>query len=360
MKLVLATGIFPPDIGGPATYVATLAEELSTLGHDVTVVTYGQTLPPRGAYRLRHVSKSGGPLFRWRRYAEELRRAAEGADVVEAFSSVSVGIPLVLSRLRGPKLVLRLGGDFPWERATDRGYNGSLRAWFTSSRPTAQLLAPVLRRFDHLIFSTQYQHELYARAYRGLPSSSVIENALPGGTPVPHALHRPPRLLSFGRFVRFKNLPALARAMVQLPDCHLTFVGEGPDEGHIRSVCAAHPPLTERIRFLPPAHGAEKTAIFAEHDLLVVPSLTDISPNSALEARSAGLPVLLTRETGLSERLTKGMMLADLQAPDQIASAVRSALSRYDVLAAEAATPPVARTWSEVAADHIALFSRLR
>ncbi len=360
MKIVLATGIFPPDIGGPATYVATLADELAALGHDVTVVTYGQALPPRGSYRLCHVPKHGGPLRRWRRYAEELKKVAEGADVVEAFSSVSAGIPLVLSRLRGPKLVLRLGGDFPWERATDRGYGGSLRAWFTSSRPTAQLLAPVLRRFDHLIFSTEFQRELYTRAYRDLPTSAVIENALPGGTPVPHALRRPARLLSFGRFVRFKNLPVLARAMVQLYDCTLTFVGEGPDEARIRAVLEAHPALHERVKLLPPAHGADKAKLFAEHDLLVVPSLTDISPNAALEARSSGLPVLLTRETGLSERLTKGMMLADLQAPDQIASAVRLALSRYDVLAAESATPPLSRPWSEVAADHIALFSRLQ
>lgn len=359
MKIVLATGIFPPDIGGPATYVATLAEELAVLGHQVTVVTYGSALLSRGRYELRHVSKNGGPLARWRRYATALREVSVGADVVEAFSSISVGIPLVLSRLRGPKLILRLGGDFPWERATDRGYSQSLKAWFAAPGPTARLLGPVLRRFDHLIFSTEYQRALYSQVYPGLPPATVIENALPSGVPVLHALHRPPRLLSFGRFVRFKNLPALARAMVILHDCELTFVGEGPAESSIRAVLAAHPPLRERIRFLPSAHGAEKQKIFAEHDLLVVPSLTDISPNAALEARSAGLPVLITRETGLSTRLTSGMVVLDLQTPDQIAAAIRSVLVSYPTLAAEAATTPESRPWSAVAAEHVAVFSRL-
>ena len=41
MKIVLATGIYPPDIGGPATYVSCLASEFSRLGMEVIVVTYG-------------------------------------------------------------------------------------------------------------------------------------------------------------------------------------------------------------------------------------------------------------------------------------------------------------------------------
>ena len=42
LKIVLATGIYPPDIGGPATYVAKLAEELPKRGCEVKVVTYGE------------------------------------------------------------------------------------------------------------------------------------------------------------------------------------------------------------------------------------------------------------------------------------------------------------------------------
>ncbi len=40
MKIVLATGIYPPDIGGPATYSSALAEQLHAKGHDVTVIAY--------------------------------------------------------------------------------------------------------------------------------------------------------------------------------------------------------------------------------------------------------------------------------------------------------------------------------
>lgn len=357
---MLATGIFPPDIGGPATYAANLARELARGGHRVTVLTYGANRQATGDYRVRAVPKDGGPLLRWRRYAAALREEARDADIVEAFSSVSAGIPTVFARLRGPKLVLRLGGDFPWERATDRGYPKSLRAWFAEMPTSARLITPILRRFDHLVFSTQYQRELYEQAYVGLPPASVIENALPEAVAAaPHTLHRPARLLSFGRFVPFKNLPVLVRALRELPECTLTFVGEGPAEGSIRQALAAHPDLAPRVSFRPPAHGEEKAHVFAEHDLLVVPSLTDISPNAALEARSAGLPVLLTRETGLSERLTEGMVLADLETPAAVADAISIALGNYADLAAAAARPPLERGWDAVTAEHLALFPRL-
>ena len=39
MKILVVTGIFPPDIGGPATYIPEIAEALLKRGHEVTVLT---------------------------------------------------------------------------------------------------------------------------------------------------------------------------------------------------------------------------------------------------------------------------------------------------------------------------------
>ena len=40
MKIVIAAGIYPPDIGGPATYSQTIAREFSRRGIGVAVVCY--------------------------------------------------------------------------------------------------------------------------------------------------------------------------------------------------------------------------------------------------------------------------------------------------------------------------------
>ena len=38
MKILITVGIFPPDIGGPASFVPKIAELYVNSGHDVTVV----------------------------------------------------------------------------------------------------------------------------------------------------------------------------------------------------------------------------------------------------------------------------------------------------------------------------------
>ena len=39
MLVLIVTGIYPPDIGGPATHAADLAQTLRARGHEAFVVT---------------------------------------------------------------------------------------------------------------------------------------------------------------------------------------------------------------------------------------------------------------------------------------------------------------------------------
>ena len=366
MKLVLATGIYPPAIGGPATYVAALARELGSKDIDVQVVSYGNaTADPK----VTMVPLTGGSLVRWFRYARALKKAAQSADAVIAFSSVSVGVPLILARLKHPKKILRLGGDFFWERYTDRGGMLSLREWYASgglvTRCSLLVAHFILQRFDHIVFSTEYQKKIYEEFYVGLPMLSVIENTFPTKISS-HSMHllrtsgmkgNVLRLLYFGRFVGFKNLPALITAMKDLPATKLTLVGDGPIKNRLQK--QVHElGITDRVEFQPTAHGEEKLKIFAAHDALVISSVTELSSNSALEARAAGLPVLLTRETGLSSALTEGMLLRDLRTPAAITRAVEEVRTNYESIASKAMAELPRRTWNDVASEILTLVSK--
>ncbi len=369
MRIVLATGIYPPAIGGPATYVVNLARELAARGDHVTVVTYARQGGDPGskaegneamadAWPVVRVPLSGGPLARWRRYAKALKEAAGGADIIYAFSSVSCGVPLKMARITGPKKILRLGGDFAWERYTDKGGRKSLREFYESFPVVRHLMQRVLGTFDHIVFSTEFQRDLYRRVYPKLPAHSVIENALPAKERVPHARHDPLRLLFMGRFVQFKNLPALLAAVAKLPHVRLTLVGDGPVLKKAQAL-ARTLQLLPRVTFLPPASGAAKDAILREHDLLVLPSLTEISPHMAVEARASGLPVLLSEENGLSESLRDGMMLRSLKTSSDIMKAVLEADQNYEAVSARAVQPGRPRGWKDVAEEHMRLFQGL-
>lgn len=333
MKIILATGIFPPEIGGPATYVRGLARELTARGDDVVIVTYGarQGFDRAEGYSVISVGRQGGPLGRWLRYRDELAFHGKTADFVCAFTSISAGIPMLMSGVRGPTKILRLGGDFFWERYTDAGGTMGLREWYTSRfgfwrLVNSLVMGKVLRTFDQLVYSTEFQRAIHAGAYRNLPPSIVAANARPESVFHLHEPHTPFRLLFLGRFVRFKNLFSLIDAVRLLSDVRLTLVGEGPIEPELRvHVKAAG--LESQISFRASVAGQEKRWMFDDHDLLVLPSFTEISPNTALEARAVCLPILLTEETGLPD--IPDVYKRTLHRPEDIAREIREIIKRY-------------------------------
>ena len=53
MRVGLITGIFPPDIGGPATFISALGTGLTERGHTVEVVTYSDLARPDDGWPFR-------------------------------------------------------------------------------------------------------------------------------------------------------------------------------------------------------------------------------------------------------------------------------------------------------------------
>ena len=80
MKILIATGIYPPDIGGPATYSKLLFDELPKRGIKVSVLSFGEV---RGYPKI------------IRHFIFFLKLIIRGSDcgVVLAQDPVSVGLP---------------------------------------------------------------------------------------------------------------------------------------------------------------------------------------------------------------------------------------------------------------------------
>lgn len=144
MRLLIATGIYPPEIGGPAGYVRGLASELAKRGHQIAVVTYGdqktsethdvyindcrsegnrsdrknlQIEKSSEAFELTVVPRAGGPLVRYFRYMLAVRRLAKHVDLVYLQGPVSEGLPGMLgAKLAGKSIVLKVVGDYAWEQ----------------------------------------------------------------------------------------------------------------------------------------------------------------------------------------------------------------------------------------------------
>ncbi|HEX9140876.1 MAG TPA: glycosyltransferase, partial [Gaiellaceae bacterium] len=82
MRVLVVSGIWPPDVGGPASHAPDVAEFLRSHGHEVEVVTTADAPPPDRPYPVRAVRRQHRPGVRHYRGAALVRRRAQKADVV--------------------------------------------------------------------------------------------------------------------------------------------------------------------------------------------------------------------------------------------------------------------------------------
>jgi glycosyltransferase involved in cell wall biosynthesis len=332
MKIVIATGIYPPEVGGPAYYAKHLADALSDKGEIVDVVTFGQLKRlPTG---LRHIAF----FFR-------LLPHLVSAEVVLALDTFSVALPVVVATrfIRRP-IVIRTGGDFLWEAYVERtGHLLPLPSFYAQHRPFTRkermvyaITTWVVARAT-VVFSTAFQRDIWIPAY-GVPHehTRIIENAIAGRFEPLLATRK--NFLWYTRGIRFKNeeilKAAFAKAKAQVPDIELE-TGVVPQAE-----------LIERIR---------------RGYAVILPSLTEISPNYILDALRCGKPFIQTKYSGFADTYAPYGLTCDPLSEDDIAEKIIELCDpvRYAALGEKISTLRLERTYVQVADDFLALFKTL-
>ncbi len=97
MKLVVATPLYPPDIGDPAPYVKELASRLVNNNHQISIVAYGRLPEPVPGASLSMVDKRTFTPLRVVRFFFTLLRTLKGADVLYIQSGISVELPTLIA-----------------------------------------------------------------------------------------------------------------------------------------------------------------------------------------------------------------------------------------------------------------------
>ncbi|MEK7085275.1 MAG: glycosyltransferase, partial [Patescibacteria group bacterium] len=122
MKILIATGIYPPDIGGPATWTRYFAEEFTKRGHEVVVLTYSDNLEDdKKKWRVSRVLRRSGRDMRHLKYFFEALSFMRESDVTLLGDTISAGVPVwAASFFTRRPYVLKIGGDWVWEQAFQR------------------------------------------------------------------------------------------------------------------------------------------------------------------------------------------------------------------------------------------------
>ena len=363
MRVLIVTGIWPPDVGGPASHAPELAEHLRARGHDVEVVTTAGGAPASTPYRVDWVSR-GKPIgIRHLAVAEKVRSHAGHADVVYATSMI--GRAALGSWAAHRPLVIKLTTDEAYERAQRRGlYDGDMDAFQTyhgdvriaalrRSRDTA------LGRATTVICPSAYLREIAVGW--GVPPERivVIPNPAPDFPRLPAREDARaafgitgPTLAFAGRIGAQKSLEVALSAVARVAGVSLLIAGDGPERTRMEHH-AEDLQLGARARFLGSLPREEVLGLFRGADASLLSSTWENFPHTVVETLAVGTPVVAMEAGGISEVVRDGVN--GLLVPAGDTAALADALRRYfaDTALRERLRGAAAESVAEYAPDRV-------
>jgi glycosyltransferase involved in cell wall biosynthesis len=395
MRILNVTQTYFPflEFGGPPVKVRSLSQQLSKLGHQVTVLTTDWGLRSRASAAA--VAKSAQPstsgwrleesgieaiyLPSWLHYralswnpgiARFCRARLWNFDVVHIFGLYDFLGPAVAAACRRnsiPYVVEPIGMFVPIVRN------------FLLKRMYHLLLGQRMLRGARRIIATSPQ-EVAELARSGLASEKILVRR--NGVEAPETMPERGKfraaaaipenakvVLYLGRLSEKKSPDVLLQAFALLcktqHDAELSLVFAGPDEGGMRQKLlqmAGALGVSSRVQVRGAAYGEEKWNAFRDADVFVLPSQNENFGNTAAEAVAAGTPVVVTDKCGIAPLLAD---VAGLVA-EHDAAALAQAIARvlwepglHARLTAECRKMAARLDWEEPARDMETLYEQL-
>lgn len=311
MRVLIVSGIWPPDVGGPASHAPEFASFLLGRGNEVEVVVTADAAPAPESYPVHHVSRRIPPGARHLAVASLVGRFARRNDVVYATSML--GRASLAGAVSRRPLVVKLVADEAYERARRRGlFDGDLDAFQHEEgdlriRGLRALRDVALRRVDHLVCPSAYLASLAVSW--GVPEEHVT--MLPNPAPnLPELASREelrerlgfvrPTLAFAGRITKQKALGVALEALAELDGVDLVVAGDGPDLDDVRRQTMALG-LADRVSFTGALSRQGVLELFRAADASVLSSAWENFPHTVVEALAAGTPVIATAVGGVAE-----------------------------------------------------------
>lgn len=303
-KILIATGIFPPDIGGPATYSKLLLDKLPGRGFEVVVANFGEVraLPKV----VRHIA-----------YFFKVLARARGCDVVYAQDPVSVGLPAMLAaKILRKKFYLKVVGDYAWEQGVQRAEVTDDLDTFSREYAKYSFFVRLLKRIecrvalsaDVIITPSEYLKTIIMNW--GVPAQKII--VIYNGFNAPVLLDDKASLrkklgvegyamLSIGRLVPWKGFATLIEMMPNLvkeiPDAHLFIIGEGPFRNFLQ-LKIKQLALEDKVTLLGALSQEKLFEYIKASDMFVLNTSYEGFSHQLLEVMALGTPVVTTTAGG--------------------------------------------------------------
>lgn len=326
MNLTLVSGIYPPDIGGPATYIPGLAQFLKESNENVRVVS----LTDGTSRRIKHpwetylVSRSFGRISRFIVVIFTLMKLKSDVYFVNGMHEEVA----IANTIRRKQVVAKIVGDPVWERARNNGsknkniqeFNNADIAW--RYKIQRLFLTWSLNQFQTIICPS---HELVVLVKSWGVKSDVMY--LPNGVEPSNLEVLTPKydIVAISRLVTWKNLELLIETSAKL-GAKLVIAGDGPERTKLKQLASD---LDAKVQFRGTLNHEEVTQLLLQSKVFALISDYEGLSFALLHAMSLGVPPIVSNIEGNTQVVEDGFngVVVDLKSVKTLGKQLETLLS---------------------------------
>ena len=338
----MTVGIFPPDIGGPATFVPKIAKYFQDeLNYEIEILTLSDNKNSNinDDFSVKRIDRNLPIIYRWLKTIFTIYKLGKNKDLifVNGLGTEATIANIFLKK----KIIRKIVGDPVWERAYSKAkISESFDEFQVKNYGFSISLQKKVRSFSIKksdIVVTPSQHLKNFIQNLGFKNKIEIIN---NGVFIPEEntnifTNDQINITIVSRLVSHKNIKKIIRAISDLNDplIYLNIIGDGPELNQLQKI-SLESNNKDNIIFHGKLNRDEIDHIFLNSDIYIQASNYEGLPHSLLEAMSYGIPVLCTPVGECKEILgneDRGYILDLPVSKNNIKSKISQIISEKDI-----------------------------
>ena len=298
----MTVGIFPPDIGGPATFVPKIAKYFQDeLNYEVEILTLSDNKNSNinDDFSVKRIDRNLPIIYRWLKTIFTIYKLGKNKDLifVNGLGTEATIANIFLKK----KIIRKIVGDPVWERAYSKAKISEsfdefqVKNYGFSISFQKKVRSFSIKKSDIVVTPSQHLKNFILNL--GFKNKIEIIN---NGVFIPEEntnifTNDQINITIVSRLVSHKNIKKIIRAISDLnnPLIYLNIIGDGPELNQLQKI-SLESNNKDNIIFHGKLNRDDINHIFLKSDIYIQASNYEGLPHSLLEAMSYGIPVLCT------------------------------------------------------------------
>jgi glycosyltransferase involved in cell wall biosynthesis len=341
MNILITVGIFPPDIGGPASFVPKIANHLINMDNKVKIICLAdeENLLLEDELDVLRIKRSTYLPIRWFKTISLIIKYGRKSDILFV-NGLGVEAAIANLYLR-KKIVRKIVGDPVWERFYNKKRTSETFDDFQNLKHNLNVRIQKLirnwsiRSSEVVITPSDHLKEFINRTN---PKTEVLK--INNGVEISEFKRSKTPLHEFNilinsRLVVQKNIHFVIEAMGSIKnlDVNLKIIGEGGEFERLEDIIT-NLNIQNRVKMIGKVENNLISEYLKTSNLFIQASDYEGLPHSILEAINYEVPILSTEVGGCKDLLDngdRGFIISSPQNKQQIAEKIDYIYENYDI-----------------------------